>query len=127
MVVHLRATGFEPSRTAVDSRISTSAAAPSEMLDEVAAVIVPSFLKAGFRPGILSSLALKGCSSNLITVSPDLPGIVTGAISQAKLPSSFAFFERSVDAIANWSIASRVKLYFATHCSANTPIALPRS
>jgi hypothetical protein len=35
------------------------------MLDEVAAVIVPSFLNAGFRPGILSSLALNGCSSHL--------------------------------------------------------------
>ncbi len=59
----MRAIGLTPSRAAVDSRISTSAAAPSEMLDDVAAVIVPSFLNAGFRPGILSSLALNGCSS----------------------------------------------------------------
>ena len=123
----MRAIGLTPRRAAVDSRISTSAAAPSEMLDDVAAVIVPSFLNAGFRPGILSSLALNGCSSNLITVSPALPGTLTGAISQAKLPSSLACFERSVESIANWSIASRVKLYLATHCSANTPIALPRS
>ena len=121
------AIGFAPRRAAVDSRIRTSAAAPSEMLDEVAAVIVPSFLNAAFRPGILSSLALNGCSSNLMTVSPDLPGIVTGAISQAKLPSSLAFFERSVELIANWSIASRVKLYLATHSSAKTPIERPRS
>jgi len=97
------------------------------MLDEVAAVIAPSFLNAGFRPGILSSLALNGCSSNLTTVSPALPGSVTGAISQSKLPSSLAFLLRCVEAIANWSIASRVKLYLPTHCSANTPIALPRS
>jgi hypothetical protein len=59
----IRAIGLTPRRAAVDSRISTSAAAPSEMLDDVAAVIVPSFLNAGFRPGILSSLALNGCSS----------------------------------------------------------------
>ena len=70
---------------------------------------------------------MNGCSSNLITVSPALPGTLTGAISQAKLPSSLACFERSVDEIANWSIASRLNLYLATHCSANTPIALPRS
>jgi hypothetical protein len=39
----MRATGFSPICTALLSRISTSAAAPSLMLDEVAAVIVPSF------------------------------------------------------------------------------------
>ena len=97
------------------------------MLDEVAAVIVPpSFLKAAFKPGILSSLALNGCSSNLIWVSPDLPATFTGVISQAKLPSSLAFFARSVDAIANASIASRVKPYLPTHSSANTPMERPR-
>jgi hypothetical protein len=127
LVPTMRATGLAPRRAAVDSRIRTSAAAPSEMLDDVAAVIVPSFLNAGLRPGILSSLALNGCSSNLITVSPALPGIDTGAISHAKLPSSFAFFERSVELIANLSIASREKLYLATHSSAKTPIARPRS
>ena len=111
----------------MDSRISTSAAAPSEMLDEVAAVMVPSFLNAGFRPGILSSLALNGCSSNLTTVSPALAATPTGAISQSKLPSSLARFARWVESIANWSIASRVKPYLATHSSANVPIALPRS
>ena len=119
---------------AVLSRISTSAAAPSEMLDEVAAVIVPSLMNAAFRPGILSSLALNGCSSNLITVLPALPvalelpdfaGKVTGAISQSKLPSSLASLERCVDEIAKLSICSRVNLYFDTHSSANTPIALP--
>jgi hypothetical protein len=81
------------------SRTSTSAAAPSLMLDALAAVIVPSFLNAGLRPGILSSLALKGCSSNLTTVSPP-PGSVTGAISQSKLPSSLAALARVVDAMA---------------------------
>jgi len=90
-------------------------------------VIVPSFLNAGFSPGILSSLALNGCSSLSILTSPPLAATVTGAISQAKLPSVFAFIARSVEAIANLSWASRVNEYLATHCSANTPIALPRS
>ena len=123
----MRATGLHPRCAAVDSRISSSAAAPSEMLLALAAVMVPSFLNAGFSDGILSSLALKGCSSNFTTVSPALPGSVTGAISQAKLPSSLACLARVVLAMANWSCASRLKPYLATQLSANTPIALPRS
>jgi len=43
---------LQPSFAAVDSRISTSAAAPSEIDEALAAVIVPSFLNAGFRLGI---------------------------------------------------------------------------
>ena len=95
------------------------------MLDDVAAVIVPSLMNAGFKLPILSKRALKGCSSRWITVSPFRPGIDTGAISQSKLPSSLAVLARVVDVIANWSIASRVNRYRATHSSANTPIAFP--
>ena len=47
-----------PSFSAVDARISTMAAAPSEIDEELAAVTVPSFLKAGFRVGIFSGMAL---------------------------------------------------------------------
>ncbi|EWS52414.1 hypothetical protein X551_04802 [Methylibium sp. T29] len=94
----------------MEARISTSAAAPSEMLDEVAAVIVPSLPKAGFSAVILSSLALKGCSSRSTATSPALPASVTGAISQSKLPSLWAAIARCVDATANASIASRRKL-----------------
>ena len=89
--------------------------------------MVPSFLKAGFSEGILSSLALKGCSSRATTTSPALPGSVTGAISQSKLPSSLAALARVVEAMAKASCASRVKAYLATHCSAKAPMALPRS
>jgi hypothetical protein len=52
---------------------------------------------------------------------------VTGAISQSKLPSSLAAIARRVEVAAYSSWASRVKPYSSTHCSANTPIALPRS
>ena len=97
------------------------------MLDEVAAVIAPSFLNAGFSPGILSSLALNGCSSNLTSVSPLLPGSATGAISQSKLPSSLAFFARSVEEIAKRSIASRVNWYCLAVSSAKEPISRPGS
>ncbi len=123
----MRAIGATPSRLAVDSRISTSAAAPSEMLLALAAVMVPSFLNAGLSPRSLSSLALKGCSSWRITVSPLGPLSVTGAISQAKLPSSLAALARVVEAIAKSSCCSRVKPNCSTQASAKTPIALPRS
>jgi hypothetical protein len=69
---------------AVDSRISTSAAAPSLMDEDEAAVMVPSFLKAARRVGILSILAFSGPSSLSITVSPARLLTVTGAISQLK-------------------------------------------
>jgi hypothetical protein len=42
----------------VDSRISTSAAAPSLMLELLAAVMVPSFLNAGLSAGDLVELDL---------------------------------------------------------------------
>ena len=123
----IRATGLKPRFSAVEARISTSAAAPSLIDEALAAVMVPSFLNAGFRPGILSSLALKGCSSLSNLTSPALPLTVTGAISQAKLPSVLALIARSVEAMANLSCASRVNSYLAAQLSANTPIALPRS
>ena len=59
----MRPAACRPSLSAVERRISTSAAAPSEIELELAAVTVPSFLKAGFSVGILSSWALSGCSS----------------------------------------------------------------
>ena len=61
--------------------ISTSAAAPSEIELELAAVTVPSFRNAGFSCGMRSRLALSGCSSVRTTVSALPPAIVTGTIS----------------------------------------------
>ena len=68
----IRAMGASPRARAPDSFISTTAAAPSEIEEALAAVTVPSFLKAGFRPGILSICAFKGCSS-LSTTTTRLP------------------------------------------------------
>jgi hypothetical protein len=64
------ATGLRPELRAVEARIMTSAAAPSEIDEELAAVTVPSLRKAGFSVGIFSSCALKGCSSLSTTTSP---------------------------------------------------------
>jgi len=55
---------------AVDWRISTRAAAPSLMLELAAAVMVPSFLNAGRRVGILSVRIFKGPSSWSMVTSP---------------------------------------------------------
>jgi hypothetical protein len=76
----MRAIGVRPSSLAVDSRIMTSAAAPSLIDDDEAAVTVPSFLKAGRSDGILSTLAFSGPSSFSMTVSPRRLATVTGAI-----------------------------------------------
>ncbi|CFO08449.1 Uncharacterised protein [Bordetella pertussis] len=123
----MRASGLTPSFSAVEARISTMAAAPSEIDDELAAVTVPSFLKAGLSVGIFSGMALVGASSVSITVSPLRPATVTGVISHLKLPSSLAARARRSDSSEKASCCSRVKLYLVAQSSANTPIALPRS
>ena len=94
------ATGVRPRLRASLWRISTSAAAPSEIDDEVAAVTVPSFTKAGRRLGIFDGSTLKGLSSRSTTTSPLRPGMVTGTVSQAKLPSSLAVRARREDSRA---------------------------
>ena len=80
------------------SRVSTSAAAPSEIELELAAVTVPPSRNAGFSVGILSGLAFGGCSS-AETIASLLPALTaTGAISAAKAPSRMArlrAFERA--------------------------------
>ncbi len=119
------ASGFRPSLSAVERRIITSAAAPSEIELELAGVTVPSFLKAGFSVGILSSWAFSGCSSRSMTVSPFLPATVTGATSQEKVPSLMACCARVVERMANSSCVWRVKPYFSAHSSAKVPIRRP--
>src|SRR5260221_10828354 len=79
-----------PGGSAVERRVRTNAAAPSEMEVEFAAVTLPSFLKAGLRVGIFSKLALNGCSSVLMNLS-SLPALIAiGVVSQANQPSLFA-------------------------------------
>ena len=59
-------------------------AAPSEIELEFAAVTVPSFAKAGRSVGILSTLAVNGCSSRSTTVSPLRDVTVTGTLTKGK-------------------------------------------
>ena len=82
----MRARTGRPAARASLSRISTSAAAPSEIDEELAAVTVPSGRKAGFSVGIFSGRAVCGCSSSETSVAPPRALTVTGAISAAKAP-----------------------------------------
>ena len=95
----IRATGFCPLAAATLSRVSTSAAAPSEIDELVAAVIVPSLAKAGFSVGILSGMPLPGCSSVSTMTSPLRVATVTGTISSAKAPLLIASLARRSDSI----------------------------
>jgi hypothetical protein len=66
----MRATGLHAEAVGDGLAVMTRAAAPSEMLLALAAVMVPSLAKAGLRPGIFSGLALPGCSSQVTISSP---------------------------------------------------------
>jgi hypothetical protein len=106
------ASGTRPRFSAVERRIITSAAAPSEIELEFAAVTVPSLRNAGLSVGIFSKFALKGCSS-VSTNFSSLPALIAiGVVSQANQPSLFAFCARSSEAMAKRSCASLEKLYF---------------
>ena len=90
---------------AVEARISSETAAPSEMAFAFAAVTVPSWRKAGFNCGVLSSCAFSGCSSfSLVSVRPrPVMVMVMGSISHLKAPSWMAFCARFVDSMASSS------------------------
>src|SRR6267142_1690347 len=121
------ASGSRPSLSAVERRVITRAAPPSEMELEFAAVTVPSFPNAGLSSGILSKLALNGDSS-CSTKRSSLPALIAiGTVSHANEPSLLAFCARSSDATANLSWSSRLNWYFAAQSSAKLPISLPFS
>ena len=121
------ASGARPRFSAVERRIITSAAAPSEIELELAAVTVPSLRKAGFSVGILSRLALKGCSSISMNFS-SLPALMaSGVISQANEPSLFAVCARFSEVIAKSSCDFAENEYFEAQSSAKLPIRRPFS
>jgi hypothetical protein len=88
--------------------VITIAAAPSEIEEALAAVIVPSLAKAGFSDGILDASPLAGCSSLSTRVGPLRPAISTATISRSNAPDDCASWARVSEAIAYSSWASRV-------------------
>ena len=121
----MRAIGRRPPAVAADSLATTSAAAPSEIDEEEAAVTVPSLRNAGFSVGILSMSSANGVSSCATTCSPLRVLNVTGAISATKSPSRTARCARRTDSAANASCAARVKPYLSAVASAKQPMAWP--
>ena len=83
--------------------MSTSAAAPSEIEEELAAVTVPSLPNAGFSAGILLMSQVPGVSSRATTVSPLRVFTVTGVISASNSPASTARSARRTDSVAKAS------------------------
>jgi hypothetical protein len=102
-----------------------TAAAPSEIAEELAAVTVPSLAKAGFSVGMRATSARNGSSSRSTSVSPARPFTVTGVISALNCPPLQAASARRTDSVANASCAARVKPYLRAVCSAKWPIMLP--
>ena len=89
------AKGLIPSDLALSALIRTNAAAPSLMVEALAAVTVPSFVKAGLRAGILSKNTLLYSSSvSKIMGSPLRWGMDTGIISLENFPASQAALAR---------------------------------
>jgi hypothetical protein len=123
----MRAMGWAPRRCAVPALASTRAAAPSLMEELEAAVMVPSFLKAGLSAGILSSLILPGPSSIETRRSPLRSFTLTASISLAKAPFSVAALARATEVLAKWSCCSRVKAYLAAQSSPKVPMLRPGS
>ena len=85
---------------AAERRAMTSAAPPSEIDDEVAAVTVPPSRNAGLRSGIFSGFARPGASSSAS------PPVATS--SAANAPEAIAALARSSDSSAYSSCAARV-------------------
>ena len=104
----IRARAVNPFASTASAEAKTSAAAPSEIDDEFAAVTVPSLRNAGFRCGIFSGRAFPGCSSSVTCTSPLRVFNVTAAISPSNAPLSCAAFARLRDRNAYSSCASRV-------------------
>ncbi|KAG1524324.1 hypothetical protein G6F50_018541 [Rhizopus delemar] len=88
-------------RAAASSSVSrTTAAAPAEMLEELAAVTLPSFLKAGRRGGILAMSERPVCSSVATSTSPLRVATFTATISSANAPLACAACARLTDSMA---------------------------
>src|SRR6202050_3974967 len=121
----MRASGFRPRALHQDSRANTTAAAPSEILAELAAVTVPSFLKAALSEGIFDTSSVEGVSSLSMSASPLRVLAVTGATSLENAPLATAACARRADSDAKSSWAFRVKSYLADVASAKQPMSCP--
>ena len=84
----MRARGVSPRALARASDMIRSAAAPSEICEELAAVTTPSGLKDGASAAIFSRFTGTRTPSSVSNTLPS--GSVSGAISRLKRPSAIA-------------------------------------
>ena len=121
-VATTRARGRSPRARARASDMMRSAAAPSEIWDELAAVTTPSGLKDGARAAIFSRLTGTRTPSSVANTVPS--GRVTGTISRANRPSAMARPAFSWLAAENSSSSSRLRPHFSAISSADSPCGM---
>ena len=115
----MRASGFRLLARALAALTTISAAAPSEIDEELAAVTVPSLLNAGFSVGNLRDVArerrfvLRDDALALAILHGD-----GGDLAPRSSRFSTAVSARRTDSAANSSCWSRVKPYFFEVASA---------
>ena len=116
------AIGVTPNSLAFSSLITTTQAAPSLIPEELAAVTIPSFLKAGRNLEMLSAVVPgRGPSSVSTTTVFFLSLTSTGTISSLNLPASIAAVAFCCELAENSSNSSLVKC----HCSATFSAVIP--
>ena len=96
-----------PAAVAASADITTSAAAPSEIFEDEAAVSTPSLPNAARSSGILLTSILPGSSSLSTTTSPLRVFTVTAAISPANAPLACAACARLALSAENASTVAR--------------------
>ncbi len=123
----IRARGFRPSSSAFSRAISSTAAAPSEICDELPAVILPSSLKAGFSAASVSSVgagtdALVGDVGVAVDRERDdlaLEAALLGRLVRELRASARASSSSSERGISHWSaiisaeMPCGIRLYFS--------------
>ena len=120
---------MRPSAVARSSLMMSTAAAPSEICDDVPAVTVPVSEKAGFNPASFSSEVSRRTPSSAssrpcTSAAPGTSGCTrasSGTISLAKRPSSVARAARWCERRANSSISSRLTFQRRAISSAHSP------
>ncbi|CNI50888.1 Uncharacterised protein [Mycobacterium tuberculosis] len=90
-----RTSGVSPSWSAISAVVTSSAAAPSEICEELPAWITPSSVNAGFSPASFSTLVPRRTPSSAVTISPS--STKTGTIWSVKAPPSWAAAASSCD------------------------------
>ena len=121
-VATIRARGGSPRALARGSDMIRSAAAPSEIWEEFAAVTTPSDLNDGASAAIFSRFTGTRTPSSVSNTLPS--GSVSGAISRVKRPSAMARPAFSWLRAENSSRSSRLSPHRSATISAESPCGM---